>query len=173
MQGLIDGQSPRSRPTKLVGDVLNTGESDMPEIVITPSTENAPQGAVFIDAHRGTIFWEADTASQDDSSPKLSSVVDQVKVGGEAAGLAKDKEWNLSSPFKVEWMSTNRLPFHRTRGLRNPWNANRDVKIARDGTELETNVGMRLLELFHQAMLPVPWDSNSCTSMGFQMQSPV
>ena len=33
------------------------------------------------------------------------------------------------------------LPFNRTRGLKNPWNANRDVKIAKDGTELETNVG--------------------------------
>ncbi|KAK5003802.1 hypothetical protein LTR60_006726, partial [Cryomyces antarcticus] len=54
-------------------------------------------------------------------------------------GLVASQEWG--KPFKIEWISTNRLPFYRTRGLRNPWNANREVKIARDGTELETSVG--------------------------------
>lgn len=168
MQGLIDGQSPRSGPTKPAEDLSNTNESETPEIVFTPSTECAPQGAVFVDSYRGTHFWEADIASRDDSSPKLFSGAAEIKGGGEGVDSAKNKEWNLSSPFKVEWMSTNRLTFHRTRGLKNPWNANQDVKIARDGTELETNVGIRLLELFHQAMLPVRRDSNSCTSVGFQ-----
>lgn len=54
-------------------------------------------------------------------------------------------------PFRIEWLSTTRLPFYRTRGLRNPWNGNREVKIARDGTELEPSVGRRLLSTFHRA----------------------
>lgn len=167
MQGLIDGQSPRSGPTKPAEDLLNTNESDTPEIVFTPSTKCAPQCAVSVDSYRGTIFWEADIASRDDSSPKLFSGAAETKGGGEGVDSA-NKEWNLSSPFKLEWMSTNRLHFHRTRGLNNPWNANQDVKIARDDTESETSVGIRLLELFHQAMLHVRRDSNSCTSVGFQ-----
>ncbi len=166
MRGLITGQTSKPRPTRPAEDDLEMTESDMPEIVFTPATECAPEGAIFIDAHRGSIFWEADCASKDDFSPKLSSETHDLKSGGSLAGSAKDKEWNLSSPFDVTWISTTRLPFHRTRGLRNLWNANRDVKIARDGTELETNVGIRLLELFHQTRLPVFWDSYGCTFRG-------
>lgn len=40
------------------------------------------------------------------------------------------------------------LPFQRTRLLRNPWNGNREVKISRDGTEIEPSVGARLLKEF-------------------------
>jgi hypothetical protein len=47
-------------------------------------------------------------------------------------------------------LATSRLPFYRTRGLRNPWNSNREVKIARDGTELEPGIGAKLLQLFHR-----------------------
>ncbi|EMD39790.1 hypothetical protein CERSUDRAFT_112057 [Gelatoporia subvermispora B] len=50
------------------------------------------------------------------------------------------------SSFKVEWIRTHRLPFHRTRHLRNPWNHDREVKVSRDGTELEPSVGQALLE---------------------------
>ncbi|CAG8537103.1 30393_t:CDS:2, partial [Racocetra persica] len=38
----------------------------------------------------------------------------------------------------------------RTRHLRNPWNANREVKISRDGTEVEPIVGERLITEFHK-----------------------
>jgi YT521-B-like domain len=40
------------------------------------------------------------------------------------------------------------LPFQRTRMLRNPWNGNREVKISRDGTEIEPSVGARILQEF-------------------------
>ena len=36
--------------------------------------------------------------------------------------------------------------FFRTRHLRNPWNYDREVKVSRDGTELEPAVGQRLLD---------------------------
>ena len=56
---------------------------------------------------------------------------------------------SFGKPFRIQWLSTERVPFHRTRGLRNPWNANREVKIARDGTEIEPSVGRKLIALFH------------------------
>jgi len=49
-------------------------------------------------------------------------------------------------PFRVDWIRTERLPFFRTRHLRNPWNHNREVKVSRDGTELEPSIGQQLLE---------------------------
>ena len=48
--------------------------------------------------------------------------------------------------FKIEWIRVGNLPFGRTKHLRNPWNADREVKISRDGTELE----------------PSPLNSSSC-----------
>jgi hypothetical protein len=48
--------------------------------------------------------------------------------------------------FPLEWLSTLRLPFHRTRDIRNPWNHDKEIKVSRDGIELEPSVGERLLE---------------------------
>lgn len=50
--------------------------------------------------------------------------------------------------FQVEWLSTTRVPFYKTRGIRNPLNGNREVKIARDGTRIALDVGVKLMELF-------------------------
>jgi hypothetical protein len=33
----------------------------------------------------------------------------------------------MGKAFGVEWICTMKLPFLCTRGLRNPWNANREV----------------------------------------------
>jgi len=49
-------------------------------------------------------------------------------------------------PFSVDWIRTDHLSFSRTKHLRNPWNHGREVKISRDGTELEPSIGRQLLE---------------------------
>jgi hypothetical protein len=41
-----------------------------------------------------------------------------------------------------------RLPFANTRHIKNPFNAGREVKISRDGTELEPSAGEALLAAF-------------------------
>jgi YT521-B-like domain len=111
--------------------------------VPTPATEHAPRGHVVNESARGTIFWEAEpeqiretreTEDETTATEKAEPEIDQRSLG---------------RPFKIQWLSTEKLPFHQTRGLRNPWNQNRDVKIARDGTEIEPSVGRRLVNLFH------------------------
>ena len=115
-----------------------TDPSDAPRSIPTAATETAPKGHIIDDSARGTIFWEAEHSDDEETSGE--EVVDE---------RAEDPQvWG--KPFKVEWMSTSRLPFYRTRGLRNPWNANREVKIARDGTELEPSVGKKLVQMFHR-----------------------
>ncbi|SCZ95232.1 BZ3500_MvSof-1268-A1-R1_Chr11-2g03372 [Microbotryum saponariae] len=52
------------------------------------------------------------------------------------------------TPFPVHWLSTRRLPFTRTRSILNSFNNNREVKISRDGTEIEPNAGLALLRLW-------------------------
>jgi YT521-B-like domain len=85
--------------------------------------------------------------------PRLESLLEederqeqdlQGNKGGEKEKGEDDGSWG--KPFKIEWMNTERLPFFRTRHLRNPWNHDREIKVSRDGTELEPNVGQALLD---------------------------
>jgi hypothetical protein len=120
--------------------------SDVPKSIPTPATEFAPKGRIIDDSARGTIFWEAELSDSELEEPVAEAEKEEAQAESDVSGTAQS--WG--KPFKVEWISTNRLPFYRTRGLRNPWNANREVKIARDGTELETSVGERLVQMFHR-----------------------
>ncbi|XP_067935438.1 YTH domain-containing protein 1-like isoform X2 [Watersipora subatra] len=54
----------------------------------------------------------------------------------------------LSGVFKLDWISRTDLNFPATAHLRNPWNQNKQVKIARDGQEIEPHVGESLCKLF-------------------------
>ena len=135
-------------------------DPDVPRSIPTAATESAPKGRIIDDSARGTIFWEADP-EDDDIAPIIDHEVDDPEEEMQAAEKAEDAvdaALSLSTdaqafgkPFKIQWLATNRLPFYRTRGLRNPWNANREVKIARDGTELETSVGRRLVQMFQRS----------------------
>jgi len=133
-------------------------DPDLPRAIPTNPTEFAPKGRIIDDSARGTIFWEADQDEQEDLSTSHDQDADDSKSqkdGDEGDEIIPSANQTFGKPFRIEWISTNRLPFYRTRGLRNPWNANREVKIARDGTELETSVGKRLLQMFHRS-LPAP-----------------
>jgi hypothetical protein len=65
----------------------------------------------------------------------------------------KDASDVWGRPFRIEWIRTTHLPFFRTRHLRNPWNHGREVKVSRDGTELEPDIGRQLLEEWDKSTL--------------------
>ena len=119
-------------------------DPELPKAIPTPATEFTPRGRIIDDSARGTIFWEAEREEGADEEDETGS----TKSDEDEDSAPLSKAWG--KPFEVEWISTVRLPFYRTRGLRNPWNSNREVKIARDGTELETAIGRRLVGLFHR-----------------------
>jgi hypothetical protein len=87
---------------------------DLPSIKFTPATEIAPKGRIIDDSARGIIFWEADPLESPeklgDESESEESAEDIEKVPGNQS---------FDKLFKIEWLSTERLPFTRTRGLRN------------------------------------------------------
>ncbi|KAL6878595.1 YT521-B-like domain-containing protein [Trichoderma novae-zelandiae] len=125
-----------------------TNDADLTKEILTDATEYVPRGRILHDPTRGTIFWEIYQDDPDEKVPDHSASV----VDGTNGALNEEEEEGERSwgkPFRVEWLSTSRLPFHRIRGLRNPWNSNREVKIARDGTEIEPSVGQRLIGLFN------------------------
>lgn len=73
--------------------------------------------------------------------------------------------------FRVEWLRTDRLPFHRTRHLRNPWNHDREVKVSRDGTELDPSVGQALLDEWDKPEPPEPPPRSATRSQPAEMPS--
>lgn len=77
-------------------------------------------------------------------APPSASASAPAAAAGEPEGKDEGPVWGES--FQVEWIRTTRLPFYRTRHLRNPWNHDREVKVSRDGTELEPSVGQALLD---------------------------
>ncbi|KAK4046725.1 hypothetical protein OIO90_006456 [Microbotryomycetes sp. JL221] len=49
-------------------------------------------------------------------------------------------------PFRVKWLTCQTVPFIRTRHINNSFNSNREVKICRDGTEVEPIAGELLVQ---------------------------
>lgn len=124
---------------------------NLPKSIPTNATQFAPKGRIIDDSARGTIFWELERDSEDSGDEEKTDGESVAEGDADADGMSP-KSWG--KPFTLEWMSTARVPFYRTRGLRNSWNANREVKIARDGTELEPNAGRRLTGLFNTTQSP-------------------
>jgi len=125
---------------------------DVPLTITTSATATAPRGHIIDDSARGTIFWEAESSSLAPQSATDAISGDSGETSGEEISQkgSNTQQTTFGKPFKISWQSTERLPFYRTRGLRNPWNANREVKIARDGTELEPTIGRKLIGMFEQ-----------------------
>lgn len=94
---------------------------------------------------RGSILEVVDEEEERRSGGE-TDLIEVVGEGGRQESTANAQEPSWGDSFAVEWLSTERVPFHRTRHLRNPWNHDREVKVSRDGTELEPSVGRRLLD---------------------------
>ena len=139
---------------------------DLPKAIPTQATETCPRGRIIDDSARGTIFWEVE---QDEVDGASDAVSEDSETRSTHDGEGAQKAWG--KPFKLEWLSTTRLPFYKTRGLRNPWNSNREVKIARDGTELEPTVGRKLIGLFARVQSPVALPTMGIAS-GYPPQVP-
>lgn len=92
-----------------------------------------PEGRIVKDTVRGCIYWE----SMDQDFEQVEADIDE-------------NCW--TAPCSIEWLSgDSQVLFSRARQLRNPLNANKPVKIARDGTEIAPSVGRQLCELFDES----------------------
>lgn len=86
------------------------------------------------------------SASNLSSSKHRKSSEDYTAL--EEEDLGNTNNWTV--PFKIQWMSPpgKTVPFYMVRHLKNPYNKNQPVKIARDGTEIEPSVGKQIIEMF-------------------------
>lgn len=103
-----------------------------------------------------SIKCDASTSTNGDSdnSAKTDDKVDRGKTSSKEdtfeASFDNDSNWTI--PFKVEWLSPpgKTVPFYKVRSIRNAYNKNRYLKIARDGTEVEPSVAKKLVDMFHE-----------------------
>ena len=105
---------------------------------------------------RTAVFPDLSHDHDRDHDHGKGKAVDQSTPGAPETGRAQEDGPVWGESFKVEWVRTERLPFTRTRHLRNPWNHDREVKVSRDGTELEPSVGQALLDEWDRPDPPPP-----------------
>lgn len=92
------------------------------------------------------------SASNDTDATLIAKGSEQpTQDGGERSPPRQSSSDSWGKPFRVEWIRTDPLPFQRVKKLRNPWRDNRQVKVSRDGTELEPGVGRQLLEEWNRS----------------------
>lgn len=114
---------------------------------IFPTAANSsipiPAGRIVDDSSRGILFWEVSDPTEDNTQP--SKKEDYSNDSSMSAN-------NWTIPFKIQWLSpiNKTVPFYKVRSLRNSYNKNKYLKIARDGTEIEPIVGRKLLAMFHE-----------------------
>ncbi|KIW34673.1 hypothetical protein, variant 1 [Cladophialophora immunda] len=60
----------------------------------------------------------------------------------------------FSSPCRIKWLCAQSLPFAAVRGLTNPWNADKEVHVARNVTPMEPGVAAALLDCWAAGPAP-------------------
>ncbi|WWC70996.1 uncharacterized protein I206_104949 [Kwoniella pini CBS 10737] len=63
----------------------------------------------------------------------------------EEEGQDEFMEESRGHVFRIQWIKVGPVSFNKTRHLRNPWNADREVKVSRDGTEVEPTIASALM----------------------------
>ncbi|PLW32389.1 hypothetical protein PCASD_14332 [Puccinia coronata f. sp. avenae] len=121
--------SPVRRSLPILGaprlpDLASSSDPAFPSLLDHPSFQPS--------SRHDAASHHSDASSDSSSSSSASS----------SSGLGK---LMTGRPFKVDWIRVQRLAFFRTKNLRNPFNGNREVKVSRDGTEVEPSVGQAIL----------------------------
>lgn len=92
----------------------------------------------------GSLRWRLLPVMEDIEDQPPHAAILSTPIRGNSEGQEREAGWGET--FRIEWMCTERVQFHRTRHLRNPWNHSREIKVSRDGTELEPTVGQQLVD---------------------------
>lgn len=68
------------------------------------------------------------------------------RVSGTSTHTPGAEVENISSPCHIRWLSTQNVPFDEFRGLKNAWNDNKEIHIARNVTAVEPGAGAEFLK---------------------------
>lgn len=142
----------------------NRSSSFASDVSLTPSmdADNQVQEDLAVRAKLHNLRLDTDATTSDLDSQSLrhrtqangpSDASTPLRSGSadESSPLSPihaSRSLHVGQPFYIEWKTTNPLPFSEIHNLRNPWRDNRLIKVSRDGTELEPNVGKQLISVW-------------------------
>lgn len=147
-------QTPQSAPSPPLQFPYHAVAAALPRVYPTNANPSIslPAGRIVDDSSRGILFWEV----EEDKNP-LPTDESQYHDTTKSNDDHDDDDDSITAnnwtiPFKVQWLSpaNKTVPFYKVRTMRNSYNKNKLLKIARDGTEIEPTVGRKLLEMFHE-----------------------
>ncbi|CAK5270593.1 unnamed protein product [Mycena citricolor] len=105
---------------------------------------NMHRRSISLDQFSPRRIGDPERSTQPINRPELGSALrPESSTRGQQLGS------DLSGQFTVDWLCLEPLPFKRTRNIFNPWNRGREIKISRDGTELEPGAGSALIHAWH------------------------
>ncbi|KIW70574.1 hypothetical protein PV04_02830 [Phialophora macrospora] len=115
-------------------------------------------GSISYEPHKRKITWQASSSqpcarshSTSDGSYSLPLTVtspnslDSPSLDSLSSTLA-----NCTQPCRIKWLSTQSIPFEEVRGLRNLWNSNKEIHVARNVTAVEPILAAELLEYWKE-----------------------
>lgn len=104
-------------PEGLLGFSASSGEIKLNTSALSKlASQLSPVKNVLIDLVTGSHHpTSAEPPTADGVSSPTQDDKSKLPIGG-----GREEGWG--TPFKVKWVRTDPLPFHRTRHLRNPWN---------------------------------------------------
>lgn len=140
------GSSPASD-----GSQMSTSAQSAPPVLLSqPGGVNVPDGG-HGSGCGGPGF---DVAAKLNRRRSVSSSAMQSHVHPQTHGHALPLP-TAPKCFSIDWMKVETVPFFASRGVRNPWRDNKQIKVSRDGTELEPSVG-RVLKALIDSYTPRP-----------------
>ena len=118
--------------------------------------------SISYDPQRRKITWHAPGVCPDVREHSLSSSLDPAfsklspwfpsttpfSSPSSTASSELSLDANLTRytrPCEIKWLSTQSVPFDEIRGLRNPWNGNKEIHVARNVTAVEPSAAAVLL----------------------------
>jgi len=141
-----EGHRGGSLDPKALAAVRNIGAASSLEkqhqVVLNQQLAGRGNKAAELSAEDGV--WRKDTlVTPEERNARLENM-EEVQI----PSVTDDAKAGWGRPFEVEWIKVGRLPFSKTKNIRNSFNANREVKISRDGTEIEPTAGEQLIAEF-------------------------
>lgn len=130
---------------------------------VSPSKEMNSVGGV---SRKDMISSDESRAPAAVEASRQATVVrdDRSHANGDNSknGFATNGDGDTSSApdphdFKLEWIRVGDLPFSSIKHLRNPWNQDKEVKVSRDGTELEPGQSPLPWLILHLLTIPISY----------------
>ena len=128
---------------------------------LSSCTSSCSTGSISYDPQRRKITWHAPWSCH--QTKELKSSFDDLPMNRSSGsstmvtspsrpdpGTLISDLTRYTRPCEVKWLSTQSIPFDEIRGLRNAWNSNKEIHIARNVTAVEPNSATSLLKRWEE-----------------------